>query len=183
MSVSFSEFIDTLSPNEYYTGIGSRKTPKEIQTQIEKIAQNLAKRKLILRSGGAIGADMAFEKGARKEKDISPVIYRPETFDSSSENYQICKEELISILDSKLRFASLQPFTKRLFLRNINQVLGLPGEPKSKFLICWTPHENYDQIDCGGSRIAIRIAKKYQIPVWNLVNERDFDSVFMGLSY
>ena len=47
----------------YYTGIGSRETPIEIQKLFINVGRYLAKKKLILRSGGANGADQAFEKG------------------------------------------------------------------------------------------------------------------------
>ena len=47
----------------YYAGIGSRETPIEIQKLFINVGRYLAKKKLILRSGGANGADQAFEKG------------------------------------------------------------------------------------------------------------------------
>ena len=46
-----------------YTGIGSRKTPIEIINKMIKLGQILGKHGYILRSGGANGADKAFEQG------------------------------------------------------------------------------------------------------------------------
>lgn len=45
----------------HYTGIGSRNTSKEILKYFEKLGRYLANRKYTLRSGGAKGADKAFE--------------------------------------------------------------------------------------------------------------------------
>jgi predicted Rossmann fold nucleotide-binding protein DprA/Smf involved in DNA uptake len=47
----------------YYTGIGNRSTPTALLPVLTKISQILANKGLILRSGGAEGADEAFEQG------------------------------------------------------------------------------------------------------------------------
>jgi len=47
----------------YYAGIGSRSTPDNVLGIMEKLGIVLAKKGFILRSGGADGADKAFEKG------------------------------------------------------------------------------------------------------------------------
>lgn len=46
-----------------YTGVGSRKTPVEMQAFIQKLACRLAGIEFVLRSGAAVGADRAFELG------------------------------------------------------------------------------------------------------------------------
>ena len=48
---------------KYYAGIGSRSTPEDVLDRMYKLAILLAKRSYTLRSGGANGADTAFEKG------------------------------------------------------------------------------------------------------------------------
>lgn len=50
--------------NKIYAGIGSRKSPKDQINVMIKLAQVLGKARFILRSGGADGADLAFEYGA-----------------------------------------------------------------------------------------------------------------------
>lgn len=45
---------------KYYTGIGSRQTPKDILKLMEDIAFKLAQKGYILRSGAAGGADTAW---------------------------------------------------------------------------------------------------------------------------
>lgn len=46
-----------------YAGIGSRKTPKEILGLFDYLGRYFAKRRFLLRSGAADGADTAFEDG------------------------------------------------------------------------------------------------------------------------
>lgn len=43
--------------NIYYTGVGSRETPKEVLNYFSKLAYFLASNNYILRSGHAQGAD------------------------------------------------------------------------------------------------------------------------------
>lgn len=49
--------------NIFYTGVGSRETPNKVIDLMYRIAKFLAERNWILRSGGAVGADKAFENG------------------------------------------------------------------------------------------------------------------------
>ena len=51
--------------SRHYAGIGSRKTPPEILEAMTRIAAELERRDWILRSGGADGADLAFESGVQ----------------------------------------------------------------------------------------------------------------------
>lgn len=170
----FSKILDFLQiPNSnlpnYYSGIGSRKTPPEICKILSQIGKKLQNR-FILRSGAAKGADLSFEKFVRSENKI---IYKPQDFDQSPENLDFCTSELESNLDKGVKLKNMRPFVKVLLLRDMNQVLGDPknGWKKSEFLICWTPTENYFLKECGGSRYAIRCALKHGIRVHNLINE------------
>jgi hypothetical protein len=51
------------SKYKYYTGVGSRETPQVIIETIKKISYRMGQKGYILRSGGADGADLAFELG------------------------------------------------------------------------------------------------------------------------
>lgn len=53
----------------------------------------------------------------------------------------------------------------RFMSRNYRQVRGW-GEPDSEFVVCWT----YDGTDVGGTGQALRVARHYGIPVYNLFN-------------
>lgn len=57
---------------KFYAGIGSRETPEAICRFMAQLADRLARRGYTLRSGGAHGADSAFESGVPEgfPKDI-----------------------------------------------------------------------------------------------------------------
>ena len=60
----------------HYTGIGSRSTPDEVLQQMRELGARLAHAGYTLRTGGARGADQAFEAGA--ESAHGPcIIYLP----------------------------------------------------------------------------------------------------------
>lgn len=177
--------------NIFWTGVGSRETPIEICNLMTKIASKLEQNTknteydYILRSGRAIGADKAFEKGIKNSKN--KCIYTIENFDFSPENYEMCKSEILSILDSNLNFDNYGKNAQILILRDVNQVLGSKNTnlEKSKFLICWTKHVNYyakPPNACGGTRFAVRIALKHGIPVFNLLIKEDRERIEKFLS-
>jgi predicted Rossmann fold nucleotide-binding protein DprA/Smf involved in DNA uptake len=51
-----------------YAGIGSRRTPSEILELMKEIGSKLEIEGWLLRSGGAPGADQAFEAGISKDE-------------------------------------------------------------------------------------------------------------------
>ena len=160
--------------SKYFTGIGSSVTPKEICSLMSLIGKKLDERGWILRSGGAIGADLAFEKFVKNK-----YIYTVKNFDFSESNYSFCKTELSSVWDKKLNFDDYNSYCQILLMRDINQVLGSvkTSTEHSKFLIAWTKSENYNDSSIGGSRIAIRCALKYGIKVYNLVNKATLEMI------
>lgn len=172
----------------FYSGVGSRETPIEICNLMTKIASKLEQNSsfnYILRSGRAIGADKAFEKGVKNPKN--KCIYTIDNFDFSPENYEMCKSEILSVFDSNRNFDNYGKNAKILILRDVNQVLGSVKtcSEKSKFLICWTKNLNYyakPPNACGGTRFAVRIALKHDIPVFNLLIKEDRERIekFLG---
>lgn len=150
---------------EIYTGVGSRETPPDVQMQMTYIGRDLGQRGSLLRSGGAPGADTAFEIGAISV-DGHMAIYLPwkafngnmsPLFKPSQEAYALAQR--FHPAWHKLRFSG-----RSLHARNCHQVLGLDLKTPSKFLICWTPNGD----GSGGTGQAIRIAKHYGVPVFDL---------------
>lgn len=176
---------ETKKKNIFYSGVGSRETPIEICNLMTKIAFKLEQEGYILRSGHAEKADQAFEKGVKNSKN--KCIYTIENFDFSPENYEMCKSEILNVLDSNLNFDNYGKNAQILILRDVNQVLGSVKTEfvKSKFLICWTKHTNYyakPPNACGGTRFAVRIALKHDIPVFNLLIKEDRERIEKFLS-
>lgn len=169
---------------KYYTGIGSSNSkrskakkynpPLYALEMAKEIGLKMAQKDWILRSGGATGMDMAFESKVPRNKKV---IYKVDDFDFSSENYDFCRKEIESVIDKGYDLDGYSKYAQLLLLRDVNQILGCPSTNdfmvKSRFVICWTPHTDYTKADIGGTRFAIRIALKYDVPVFNLVSEID----------
>ena len=168
-----------------YTGIGSRETPPEIIKQMVWLGEVLANKSYVLRSGGANGADLAFEKGCNNVEGIKE-IYLPVKGFNKSESllFEIPKRayDLARIYHPK--YYGLHPFAKKCMARNVLQIMGPSAQPvleeeMSSMVICWTKDgaETTDDtsIDTGGTGQAIRVAYDYAIPVFNLKNEDALD--------
>ena len=169
---------------KYYAGIGSRETPKDVCNKMTEIASLLEKQDFVLRSGGAEGADHAFEIGI--SDPLMMDIYLPyinfnnksgskyifiSTFDHS--NYKAAYESL----KYHPRGFNMSHGTKVMMIRNYFQACGLVNQSNSSFVICWTPkgangYTIKTTYDDGGSGQCIRIAAAHNIPVYNLKDSR-----------
>lgn len=169
----------------FYAGIGSRDTPPEVMAKMKKIATILERLGFILRSGGAVGADAAFESGVLNKNNMN--IYLPFTsfnerrhnginyiyVEDFSKDYD---EAHKSLIHHPIGF-KLKGSARKMMIRNYFQVCGLLGQSNSKFIICWTKGgANGISVkttwDDGGTAQAIRIASSINIPVYNLKDSR-----------
>ncbi|MBU1213444.1 MAG: NADAR family protein [Alphaproteobacteria bacterium] len=142
-----------------YAGIGSRETPDDVLTEMEGIATHLEKMGYTLRSGGAQGADSAFERGVTSLKEI---------FLPNEEIPLWCFEEIKKYV-VRGNFDSFRPYVKNLLARNMLQIEGVDRKTPSLFVVCWTA----DGLASGGTGYAIRAAQAKGIPVYNLYNDGD----------
>lgn len=157
-----------ISSSIYYAGIGSRETPKNIQVLMTQIAKFLEKKGFILRSGGADGADKAFERGVKDDRNKEIFLYRDADGDETAAMFVYMFHPQPNSLG------------RRGFLyqaRNTYQVLGKPlSHPEPvRFVICWTPDGasfgDETQRITGGTGQAIRVASSLGITVYNLQRE------------
>jgi len=151
---------------KYYTGIGSRQIPDDITILMSSIAIKLADKEYILRSGGAKGADSAFEYGCDSIKAKKEIFYAKD-----------CTIEAMNIASQYHNAWHLcNNYVKKLHGRNVFQILGRNLKTPSSFVICWTPdgciHHNTRTQLTGGTGTAISIASMNKIPVFNLFNEK-----------
>lgn len=127
--------------NDYlsYAGIGSRSTPLHIQRIMTNTAQYLSLKKYVLNSGGASGADEAFEIGAT---DLFKKIFLPwDGFNkkrANGINYIIPVYNEVLIKKYHPKFSALSDKAKLLMSRNSYQVLGEDLFTPVKFVLCWT---------------------------------------------
>lgn len=137
------EFVFTLK-RKYYAGIGSRNTPKDIINLMSEISAKLFSEGWTCRTGGAIGADTAFEQGAilagRSQHLNTIQVFKPngtirEWFYSSPFK-ETPSKRIIRLPDDCWNLATeiasqnhpvwhhLKGYTKNLMIRNVFQILG-----------------------------------------------------------
>lgn len=147
-----------------YAGIGSRITPSDICLKMFTAAQTLEKLGFTLRSGGAPGADTAFEMGV-KDPDMKE-IYLP--WPGFNDNQSTLNE----VYNDAMRFTApyhpnwygLTKPVQKLMARNAYQVMGYSLKEPALFVLCWT-HQGKGE---GGTGQAIRIARAHDIPVFDM---------------
>ena len=146
---------------KHYTGIGSRETPIAILAAMQRIAARLAAAGYTLRSGGAAGADTAFEQGAG-----GGVIYLPwPRFRGHPSPYcTVSKAAMEMASRHHPAWGVLNQRARLLHGRNVYQVLGLDLESKTDFVVCWTKGGKAQ----GGTGMALRVAAAHRVPVYNL---------------
>jgi hypothetical protein len=169
-----------------YSGLGSRETPEDILALFERLGKRLAWQGWTLRSGGAPGADQAFERGAwaarqaferhpalRGDRSEPPVpeIYLPWASFERATRGQLAPARLTC--PAKEAYALSAPFhpvwekltqgAQSLHARNLHQVLGanLAAPVRSRFLVCWTKNGK----GRGGTGQALRMASEYDVEV------------------
>lgn len=163
----------------YYTGIGSREAPKLIQQDMILFAKFLAVSGYCLRSGGARGADQAFETGCDSQGGRKEIYLPWEGFEGNTSTLFPASPEA-SILASTIHptWNKLSKGARSLVSRNMHQVLGQDLNTPSEFVICWTPdgcssEKTYSR-ETGGTGTAITLASRNNIPVINLQHNSHF---------
>lgn len=161
----------------YYTGIGSRETPEHILKIMTRLGEIYQTGGLVLRSGGAPGADLAFETNVTSKN-----IYLPwKGFNGNNSGlFTITEDAYILAEQHLLHWNYLKDPVKKLMARNVYQVLGYNLDNPSDFLVCWTQDgvTKNEEVSkkTGGTGMAIRVACAYQVPVFNLGKEEILQS-------
>jgi len=165
--------------NKFYTGVGSRDTPQNILKLMTIVACELEKYDYVLRSGGAAGADSAFEAGV-KDNAMKEIYIPWKGFNDSRSKFYNTSEEAFGIAE-RLHPAwdKCSSGAKKLHARNIHQVMGKDLVPKnfSEFLICYTEGGKIK----GGTATSIKLAMELDIPVYNLGVTKDYEEVLERL--
>jgi hypothetical protein len=145
--------------HKLYAGIGARATPPDVLQRMQGIGLMLAMSGWKLRSGGAHGADLAFEVGS-SSAGVKPEIFvalnasrNPAWFNHASKYHP--------------KWDSLSRGAQQLHARNSAIVLGADLQTPVRFIVCWTPGGAVT----GGTGQALRIAADYSIPVFNLATD------------
>lgn len=166
---------DPIADPIFYAGIGARKTPTDVLALMREVGALAADAGLGLRSGGAIGADSAFQDGATEAGSALQQIYltKPRrgmahgivnldpVFKRLARNFHPAPAAITPDPDNPddRRHGMLN-----LMSRNGCQLFGGDFTNPSNAVICWTEGGLTD----GGTGQAIRMAGSVGIPVINL---------------
>lgn len=160
---------------KYYAGIGNREISKDVEFLIYQLASVLEEDGWILRSGGAEGADKAFESGVKDSKNKE--IYRPE---------DVTKEAESIAASFHPAWDKCSEYAKKLHTRNVFQILGKNLKSSSMFVVSYTRDGCEDgrktTRDTGGTGQALRIASAYNIPIFNLSRKNAMDRLAFFIS-
>lgn len=194
-----------------YAGIGSRETPHHVLMDMVRIAKLLYSLGYTLRSGGADGADSAFEMGADEananRKVINPFtgdknwqdghpykeIYLPwygfngreqdkvKTIVPQYDNPRLWSTAINMAVEIHPSPKDLTKGARSLHARNCYQVLGRDLATPVEFIICYTD-PTYTR---GGTRTAVKLGQSHHVPIWNLAISEVYDTVkgLIGLAY
>lgn len=188
---------------KYYTGVGSRETPEEIQMVMRKTAEKLASLGWTLRSGGAKGADSAFELGWLKwyasqtpwpNEPLAEIYLPRDNFNKHTRDGNFGANILVTdkwkLKTASILASTVHPnwaavgdsgFAFDAHTRNVFQVIGETFDKPSSMLIAWTPLTRAGE-PIGGTATAINLARKYDIEVLNLNRPNDLARIlkFIG---
>lgn len=141
--------------SKHYAGIGARATPPAVLRDMEGLAHLFKGAQYILRSGGAAGADSAFQNGSGGINHIyeakhctNDAIYMAGQFHP---NWNACNS-----------------YVKKLHGRNMMILFGPRLDEPVDFVCCYTPGGEVT----GGTGQALRAAIHYGIPIFNLAVDK-----------
>lgn len=166
---------------KFYAGIGSRKTPVNILNYMCQIATRLEKDGWLLRSGGAEGADDAFEGGLSPDAiEPNEIIIPRNGFNgkNASEgylNFGNAKQEMKNQCDAIVStihpyWPNMPRWMKNFHSRNVMQIMGYNLDSPVKFVLYWAPVDIHG-IATGGTRTAVVLAHRLGIPTFNMAED------------
>lgn len=168
----------------YVTCVGSRDVTAEEYALMVGIGERLAELGWVIRSGGADGADSAFEEGWDNKGSSLKEIYIPwQGFNGRrAGSGVIIANHLGSFTAAKQMASEIHPAWDKcsigaqgLHARNCYQVLGRNLDKPSTMLIACAP-EVGDSVK-GGTRTAWEVARKHKVKCFNLRNTADLERI------
>jgi hypothetical protein len=182
---------------KWYTGVGSRETPDAILEVMERVGYALASQGWTLRSGGAVGADQAFERGMFEFVGLDgPYSWTPAEIYlpwSGYEGHYGQTHGGLNILPSAIRldiereaeriasethpaWGACKQGARKMHTRNVFQVLGMTLDQPSKMLIAWTRLDKHGNPK-GGTATAINLANAQGVSTFNLNKDEDYERI------
>ncbi len=180
------KIINILEGVLYYTGIGARATPQWALTMMTEIARQLSLEGHVLRSGGAPGADSAFEYGHAGNMEIFlPWDGFEKKYIGENPDIYIVPEKAVPRVvynrawemarDIHPNWSAVSQGVSKMHVRNVFQILGYDLDTPSTVVVFWAPERN--GVVAGGTATAIHLARAHGIPTFNLNNPEQLDIV------
>jgi len=143
-----------------YAGIGSRATPDDVCCVFTRCAQFLSKQGMVLRSGGADGADTAFERGA-----VQKEIFLPGKMFNRNESPLFPPSKAAFDMAAEIHPAwnRCSPWARLLHARNCHQILGQNLDDPVRFVVFWATLDS-SGTPRGGTRTAVVLALSKGVP-------------------
>ena len=171
----------SITPTMTYAGIGSRETPQEVLDKMTEVAKYLEELGYTLRSGRAIGADKAFEKGVKSKKEVFlGSVKTGEKELKIAEEIHPAWDKMLESTKRKAIASGKNPeksadYVANLMARNTNQIFGANLDTPVDFVLAWTQDGLTDyrkrSLQSGGTGQAIDMASRKGIPVINMAND------------
>ena len=164
------------TPTMTYAGIGSRETPQEVLDVMPEVAKYLESLGYTLRSGGAAGADAAFEKGVTSKKEI--FLGNVKTGERELKIAEEIHPAWNVMLDSTRKKAIAKgnnpersaAFVANLMARNTNQIFGANLDTPVDFVIFYAKETTDPLRPAGGTGQAVEMARRKGIPTINMAD-------------
>lgn len=154
-----------LTGQPVYAGIGSRRTPDDVLAIMRTIGERLALLGWTLRSGGAPGADAAFESGCDDGGGRKQIFLPWPDYNGHPSTLHEVTPAMARLAERYHPNWETLPETSRLLIaRNGAQVLGSDLTDPVTVVVCWTSGGRLK----GGSAQALRIAADFDVPCVNL---------------
>lgn len=151
-----------------FAGIGSRQTPDQMLRHMTVLGERYAKDGWTLHSGGAQGADAAFESGCDFAGGSKMIFLPWKGFNKHPSPYFEPPRESFALAETlHPAWQVLSYGAKKLHARNCQQILGLNLDSPVSLVLCWTDPAN----KFGGTLTAMKLASSRGIRVVNLFTE------------
>ena len=167
-------FDSVLNNAKAITLIGSRKPPERIANIAVKIGRILSERGLIAYSGGAPGMDshFMFDYHPDRRRIILPENGFNGLYDNGKDIIDYNRLDVRRAADEARKvagnFDTANEWTQRRYARNTIQILRETQDNPTDLVLFWA--EERDHCVKGGTAIACRLAKLYNVPTFNLLH-------------
>ena len=161
------DFIPRRQERDYkvFAGIGSRETPESVCKTMSDIAKRLCQDGWLVRSGGAGGADQAFERGADDVQGKKEIFLPWANFENNKSKFTGPTKQAMALgRRFHPKFDDLKQGAQKMHARNCHQMLGEKLDDLTDIVICYTDGGKVK----GGTGQALRIAEEFKVPVVNL---------------